>query len=138
MQTDKGKCVIGPLQDLRDHPTLPHLQVATIAGQQVVVGRHYDEGTLGIFIPDGAIIPDKLADEMWVKGKLSGKMKNRVKARDRDGVFSAGLFYGSRYFVVESGVRRYIDSPSWNPAWTEGQDVSEEIGVFLEKALSGS
>lgn len=125
-------CTVAPLTDLRDHPTLAHLQLGMVAGNQVVVGRHYDEGVIGFFIPDGAIVPDKLADEMWVRGKLSGKNRNRVKSRERDGVFSSGLFYGSRYFVVESGNKEYVDSPSWNPSWAEGQDVSQEVGVIFD------
>ena len=108
---------------LRDHPTAAHLQLGTINGHQVVVGRHYDEGTLGFFIPDGAIVPDNLAEEMWVKGKLSGKNKDRVKAREMYGVFSEGLFYGSRYHVA--GV--YQDSKSWNPSWVEGHII--EVGI---------
>jgi hypothetical protein len=121
---------------LVDHPTAAHLQVGTIQGKTVVVGRHYDEGTFGFFIPNGAIVPDKLAEEMWVKGKLSGKNKDRVKAREMHGVFSEGLFYGSRYFVVQSGEKVYIDTPSWNPAWVEGQDVANEVGVLESGPLS--
>ena len=119
--------VVGRIS-LQDHPTVAHLQVGTIAGHTVVVGRHYDEGTLGFFIPDGVIIPDKLAEEMWVKGKLAGKNRDRVKAREIHGVFSEGLFYGSRYFVVESG-KIYVESASWNPDWVEGQDVTSEVGI---------
>jgi hypothetical protein len=78
-----------------------------------VVGDHYDEGVLGIFIPDGAIIPDKLVD----------------------GIFSEGLFYGSRFWVVEWGEKVYNDGPSFSPSWKEGDDVSEAIGVtFHERA----
>ena len=90
-----------------------------------MVGDHYDDGVLGFFIPEGAIVPDKLAEEMWVKGKLAGKRRNRVKARMMDGVHSDGLFYGSRYYATGE----YIDSPSWNPTWVVGQDVSEEVGI---------
>lgn len=123
------QCIIARLTNLRDHPTISHLQLATVAGRQVVVGRHYDEGILGIFLPDGAVVPDKLAEEMWVKGKLAGKKGNRVKARERDGILSEGLFYGSIFWVVESEGKVYNKGPSWNPAWTEGQDVTAEIGV---------
>lgn len=121
---------------LKDHPTAAHLQVGTVAGHQVVVGRHYDEGTLGFFIPDGVRVPDKLADDMWVRGKLSGKARDRVKAREMHGVFSEGLFYGSRYFVVESEVKSYIDTPSWNPAWVEGQDIGPEVGILESDSTS--
>jgi hypothetical protein len=47
------------------------------------------------------------------------------------GVFSEGLFYGSRYFVVESGEKTYLDGASWNPSWVEGQNVAEEVGIKI-------
>ena len=122
------KVIVGRIS-LKDHPTAAHLQVGTVAGYQVVVGRHYDEGTMGFFIPDGAIVPDKIAEEMWVKGKLSGKNKDKVKAREMHGVFSEGLFYGSRFWMLEAEEKIYKESASWNPLWVEGQYVSEEIGV---------
>jgi len=115
---------------LTDHPTDPSLQVGWVCGKQVVVGRHYDPGIIGFFIPAGAIVPEKLAVEMWVCGRLAGKKKNRVKETVRRGVLSEGLFYGSRYFVDEGGGDRvYYTSPSWNPAWVEGQDVAQEVGI---------
>jgi len=30
------------------------------------VGDHYDENTLGIFIPEGAVVSDKLAEERQI------------------------------------------------------------------------
>jgi hypothetical protein len=124
------RCIVFPIHFKSDHPTTPSLQVAEVGGHQVVVGRHYDEGTLGIFLPDGAIVPDKLASEMRVLGKLAGKRRNRVKARDFLGVFSEGLFYGSAFFDQDvNGQKTYDVGPSWNPDWIEGQDVTEEIGV---------
>lgn len=129
------RCVIGKLYIMAAHPKLPHLRIGLVCGKQVVVGNHYDQDTLGIYIPAGAIVPDKLAEEMWVKGKLGGKQKNRVVAKERDGVMSEGLFYGSRYFTIDPMVQDaiYHDSASWNKEWKEGQDVTEEIGVTFDE-----
>jgi hypothetical protein len=128
------KCIVGRIH-LRDHPD-PSLKIGEINGHQVVVGNHYEDGTLGFFIPDGAIVPDKLAEEMWVKGRLAGKQKNRVKARKFKGVHSDGLFYGSRYFLPTSTLSKlrgktYHDSPSWKPEWKEGDDVTEQVGIIF-------
>ena len=72
---------------------------------------------------DGFTITDKLAEEMWVKLK-----KNKVKANQRAGVDSAGLFYGSRFYLIgEDGERKYQDSASWNPNWKEGDDVTDQL-----------
>jgi hypothetical protein len=122
------KVIVGRIQ-LTDHPTNPGLQVGVVAGHTVVVGRHYDNDTLGFFVPDGCIVPDKLADEMWVKGRLAGKQGNRVKARAMHGVLSEGLFYGSRYWTEMGGEKVYVNSPSWNLNWKEGDEVGAEVGI---------
>lgn len=127
------QCIVVSLQNLRDHPSKVDLQIATVAGHQIVVGRHYDEGVVGIFIPDGAIIPDRLAEEMWLKGRLAGKNKDRVKKTERNGIVSEGLFYGSRFWLLKDGEKVYQNGPSWNPTWVEGQDVTKEIGVIFAK-----
>jgi hypothetical protein len=123
---------------LTSHPTQPHLRLGSVGGFQVVVGDHYEDGTPGVFIPGGAIVPDKLAEEMWVKGRLAGKQKDRVKAREMRGSWSDGLFYGSRYFEVVNGEKVYHDGPSWNPAWVEGQDVTEELGIVFDGPGAGT
>lgn len=130
---DIGKrCVVYPIHFLGDHPEIDSLQIAEVGGNQVVVGRHYEEGVLGIFIPDGAIIPLKIAEEMRVAGKLAGKQRNRVKAREMFGILSEGLFYGSVFFDINEQGDRIVDTgPSWNTDWVEGQDVTEELGILF-------
>ena len=125
-----AQVIVGKLSKLSDHPTVDYLQVGVVANHIVVVGRHYDEGTLGFFIPDGCIVPPKLAEEMWVKGKLYGKNKDQVKAKQMHGVYSEGLFYGSRYFEIKDGQKVYIDSPSWDITWVEGENVANEVGII--------
>lgn len=129
--------IVGPIH-LKAHPHDEKLMIGEIAGHQVVIGNHYDDETLGFFIPDGAIIPDKLAEEMWLKGKLAGGKKNRVKARDIKGTFSEGLFYGSRYWILDGETKKYIDSPSWNPKWAVGECVDTEVGItYLSENREG-
>lgn len=129
------RCIVCPIRSLRDHPENDSLQVAEVIGHQVVVGRHYDEGVLGVFIPDTAVIPVKLLDEMRLynhalgKGRLGGKKGDRVKAREVQGLLSEGLFYGSHFYDLVDGKKVYDVGPSWNPDWIEGQDVTEELGV---------
>lgn len=100
--------------------------------EPVVVGNHYEDGIIGVYIPPGAIIPDKIAEEMWLKGRLAGKKKNVVKARTFFGTYSNGLFYGSRYFTEECGRRVFHDGPSWNKDWELGRDVSQEFGITFK------
>jgi hypothetical protein len=127
-----SECPVVKLKLVGPHPSNPNLMLALADTYHVVVGNHYDDDTPGFFIPDGAIVPDKLADEMWVKGKLAGAKRNRVKARNLNGLRSDGLFYGARYFVQADGGKQYVNSPSWNPAWVDGQDVATEVGITFK------
>ncbi len=116
------KCIVYPISNIRKHPNNEKLYVANVGEYQIITGSepdgscHYFEGQLGFFIPEGAIIPDKLAEEMWVKGKLCGKNKDVVKAKQRNGVQTDGLFYGSQ-------------GASWNNDWKSGDDVTDQVGI---------
>ncbi len=115
------KVVVNPIT-IAAHPTSQKLKVGMVGGHQVVVGDHYYQGQLGFFVPVGGVVPEKILREMWLwnddlkKGRLGGKKGDRVKAREMDGVKSEGLFYGSQ-------------GASWNVAWGEGDDITEEIGI---------
>jgi hypothetical protein len=111
--------IVYPIHFTGQRTPTKNLLVAQVGPYQVVVGDHYYEGQLGFFLPAGTIVPDKLAKEMWVLGRLGGKQKNRVVAKTMDGVQSDGLFYGSQ-------------GPSWNPIWVAGQEIDEELGITCE------
>ena len=66
---------------------------------------------------------------------MAGKHKNRVKANERGGVFSQGLFYGSRFWTLHEGTKVYQSSASWNPYWKDGDDVTSEIGVSFKNEV---
>ncbi len=119
------QCIVYPIKMIRRHPK-PGLWIANVGSFQVVVGSepdgrcHYEHGQLGFFIPEGAVVPDKLAKEMLVFGMLAGKKKDTVRAKQRQGIASDGLFYGSQ-------------GESWNPAWKEGDDVTDEVGITFKR-----
>lgn len=122
------KCLVFPITNIHKHPNNPKLYVANAGEYQIITGSepdgscHYHEGQLGFFLPEGAIVPEKLAIEMYVKGTLAGKQRNVVKSKERNGVRSDGLFYGSQ-------------GESWNPNWKPGDDVTNEVGItFTETA----
>jgi hypothetical protein len=110
------RIVIYPIHFTGEKTPNKHLMVAKVGPHQVVVGNHYYEGQLGFFLPVGSIVPDKLAEEMWVLGRLGGNHKNRIVAKLMDGVKSDGLFYGSQ-------------GASWNPSWVVGQDITDELSI---------
>lgn len=134
--TDTGLAHVGRLHLLARLPAAgggPDLWAALVCGHHVVVGDHYEDGTLGVFIRAGAVVPERLLREMWLwnedtgKGRLGGKRGDRVRVRDLRGCRSDGLFYGSRY-TADGAVQA---GPSWDEAWSSqpGLDVTAALGV---------
>lgn len=126
-----SRIVVEPIVKIRPHPIAKKLRIAECNGEQLVVGNHYEEGTLGFHIPVGLGVPDKLLEEMWLKNKLSGPHRNIVTGRTVASVFSNGLFYGSKYFTEEKGILVYHTSPSWNAAWVIGDDIGADVGITV-------
>lgn len=123
------------LTRIRPHPVAPKLRIATALGHQIVVGDHYDDGVLGAYIPPDAYLPDNVAEDMWVKGRLAGARKNRVVAKEIAGVWSDGLFYGSQYFTrADDGTRIYLPGPAWKSHWSENQNVTSGLGITFDEA----
>lgn len=118
------RCIIVQIKRIDPHPDAHSLDQIyfDVDGQEqmLVTGRHYNVGGLGIFIPVGSMVPDKLLKEMWLEGKLGGPNKNVVTGIRKRGIWSNGLFYGQE----NENFHAY-----WNESWTVGQDVTEEIGV---------
>ena len=95
-------------------------------GYRLVTGNHYAEGQLGVIIPAGAIVPDNILEEMWLKDKLSGAKRNKVKVKTMCGYISEGIFYG-RTWMDDQGVIR--KSLLWKDTWLEGDDVTTQLGI---------
>ena len=70
---------------------------------------------------------------MWLKGRLAGKQKNRVVAKQMFGHTSEAVFYGQAYTDNEG---RFVKSPAWKDEWKEGDDVTESIGARLQESAS--
>ena len=93
-------------------PETTALELARVGGYVAVVRkRQFQTGDIAAYIPEQAIVPTALLDEMGLTGRLGGPEKNRVRAVRLRGVLSQGLVYPAR------------------PGWAEGQDVAEELGV---------
>lgn len=93
-------------------PETTALEVGKVDDYMVVVGKgQYQTGNLVAYIPESALLPPGLIEEMNLAGKLAGAGKNRVKAIKLRKVLSQGLCYPAR------------------EGWTEGQDVASELGI---------
>lgn len=79
---------------IEPHPNADRLELAAIGGFRSVVGKGtYTDGDLAAYIPEGAVCPDWLIEELGLAGKLAGSKRNRVKAARLRGILSQGLVY---------------------------------------------
>jgi RNA ligase (TIGR02306 family) len=97
---------------IEPHDNADALEIARVGDYRSVVRKdQFKTGELVAYIPEQALVPEPLLDEMGLRGKLAGKDANRVKAIKLRGVLSQGLVLPAR------------------PGWAEGQDVAGELGV---------
>ena len=105
---------------MEPHPDADRLEIARVGGYACVVAKgQFRTGDLAAHIPEQAVVPDDVIDELGLAGMLAGSRHNRVKARRFRGVFSQGLLY------PVAGRRlgeRNIHAP-------EGSDVAELLGI---------
>lgn len=65
---------------VRQHPNADRLEVVKILGFDVVIGKNtFKNGDLAAYIPEASIVPDHIAEQIGVKGKLYGKKKIVLK-----------------------------------------------------------
>lgn len=101
-----------PLSNVEPHPNADRLDLAVVGAYRVIVQKgEYRPGALVAYIPEGALLPDALVEELDVRPYLAGSRHDRVIATKLRGVLSQGLVYRAR------------------PGWRAGQDVTEELGV---------
>ena len=79
---------------IESHPDADALDLAVVGDYRSIVRKgQFKTGDLGVYIPEAAVLPEWLIEELGLVGKLAGKAKNRVKAIKLRGVLSQGLIY---------------------------------------------
>jgi len=109
-------CDVGIIE-IFDHPNADALSCAKMQDMDyvfVVAKDQFKTGDKVVYIPEQAILPDALIEEMGLVGRLSGGAKNRVKAIRLRGELSQGLAYRPT---------------EWPEHWVLGTDVTEELGI---------
>lgn len=77
---------------IEPHPNADLLELAQVGLYNAVVLKdQFKTGDYAIYIPEAAIVPDELIEELGLTGKLAGKAKNRVKAVRLRGALSQGI-----------------------------------------------
>ncbi len=75
------------------HPNADSLDLAQVGLYRCVVAKAsgYKTGDFAVYIPEQAILPDGLIEELGLLGRLAGKEKNRVRAIRLRGQLSQGI-----------------------------------------------
>jgi RNA ligase (TIGR02306 family) len=111
---------------IEPHHNADALEIARVGAYMSIVRRgDFVTGDLAAYIPEQAVVPQGLLQEMGLEGRLAGKDKDRVKAIKLRGVLSQGLCYRAK------------------PEWREGDDVTAALGITkyeppIPTAMSGA
>ena len=94
------------------HPNADAIELARVGDYYSIIKKDYlKTGDLAVYIPEGAIVPEYIQEDVGCLGKLAGGNKDRVKAATLRGVLSQGLCYKA-------------------PVGSEiGQDLAESLGI---------
>ncbi|MEV4948472.1 RNA ligase (ATP) [Streptomyces sp. NPDC053755] len=112
--------VTAELLTVHAHPNADALELAQVGLYRAVVAKGaYRSGDAAIYIPEQAVLPAALVEELGLTGRLSGKASDRVKAVRLRGELSQGLVCRPRA-LADVDLER---------AAAEGTDFAEVLGI---------
>ncbi|ORT60185.1 RNA ligase (ATP) [Streptomyces sp. CB03238] len=112
--------VTAELLTVHEHPNADALELAQVGLYRAVVAKGaYRTGDAAVYIPEQAVLPPALVEELGLTGRLAGKASNRVKAVRLRGELSQGLVCRPRA-LAEVDLAR---------AAAEGADFAEVLGI---------
>lgn len=125
---------------IEEHPNADALELAVVGDYRSIVRKgQFRTGDLGVYIPEAALVPEWLIEELGLTGRLAGRDKNRVKAVKLRGILSQGLIYpvlslnanGEVKYAVagEAGINPESNSQNDFIDVSEGDDVTEFLGI---------
>ncbi|MEU6166752.1 RNA ligase (ATP) [Streptomyces tanashiensis] len=102
------------------HPNADALELAQVGLYRAVVGKGiYRTGDVAVYIPEQAVLPLPLVEELGLTGRLAGGNADRVKAVRLRGELSQGI-------VCRPGALAGTDLAR---AAAEGTDLAETLGI---------
>ncbi|MFF9912887.1 RNA ligase (ATP) [Streptomyces sp. NPDC013457] len=102
------------------HPNADALELAQVGLYRAVVAKGaYRSGDVAVYIPEQAVLPTPLVDELGLTGRLAGKASDRVKAVRLRGELSQGI-------VCRPKALADVDLAA---AAAEGTDFAELLGI---------
>jgi len=109
------------------------IELAVIGDYRSVVRKgDFRAGDLAVYVPEASLVPEWLLEKMGLTGKLTGKLKNRVKAMKLRGCLSQGLVYGLNQLDNDQCMMVYFNLTSEKLLTLrvhEGDDVIDFLGI---------
>lgn len=94
-------------------PGADAIELAVVGDYRSVVRKgQFVPGDRAIYLPEGAVLPDAVIEDLGLAGKLAGSAQNRIKAIRLRGCLSQGILHP----VVPEGA-------------VDGQDCAARLGV---------
>ncbi|MBE3000662.1 RNA ligase (ATP) [Nocardiopsis sp. HNM0947] len=105
---------------IHPHPDADALELAQVGLFHAVVAKGaYRTGDWAVYIPESALLPDGLVEEIGLTGKLAGSKRNRVKAIRLRGELSQGIVCRPQQLVDRDLAAEH----------EAGTDFSGELGI---------
>lgn len=107
------------------HPNADRLELAEVGRFRAVVPKDvYQDGDYALYIPEQAIVPEDLLQELGLEGRLAGSAKNRVKAIRLRGELSQGI-------VCRPSAVDFLLQGNWG-ADNVGFALRQDFAAFLQ------
>ncbi|MGW1327233.1 RNA ligase (ATP) [Streptomyces antibioticus] len=105
---------------VHEHPNADALELAQVGLYRAVVAKGaYRTGEAALYIPEQAVLPLALVEELGLTGRLAGGNSDRVKAVRLRGELSQGIVCRPRALA----------DVDWARAAAEGTDFAERLGI---------
>lgn len=115
---------------IHDHPNADRLQLAQVGLYNAVVPSGvYRTGDFAIYIPEGAVLPPDLIDQLGLTGKLAGPASDRVKAVRLRGELSQGIVCLPPAMNTWFGAGGVYDGDDLETHHNKGTDFADLLGI---------
>lgn len=105
---------------VHEHPNADALELAQVGLYRAVVAKGaYRTGEVAVYIPEQAVLPTGLIEELGLTGRLAGPDSDRVKAIRLRGELSQGIVCRPQALADVDLARAALD----------GSDFAEELGI---------
>ncbi|MFH8341389.1 RNA ligase (ATP) [Streptomyces sp. AM6-12] len=105
---------------VHEHPNADALELAQVGLYRAVVAKGaFRSGEVALYIPEQALLPDELIDELGLTGRLAGAAANRLRAVRLRGELSQGIVCRPKA----------LDGVDLAAAAVEGTDFAERLGI---------